>query len=132
FFPIGQAMNKNLTVNMGNCPHRKYLPMLVDLVRNGTIDPTRVLKEEVEPMGSVLEAYRAFDRRMPGWIKVELKPAAVAAETGAATGHADPSSSGPPARNEKRAGLARGPPVALRPAGFEPATLGLGNRCSIP
>jgi threonine dehydrogenase-like Zn-dependent dehydrogenase len=77
FFPIGQAMNKNLTVNMGNCPHRKYIPMLVDLVKNGTIDPTKVLKEEVEPMDSALEAYRAFDRRQPGWIKVELKPAAV-------------------------------------------------------
>ena len=77
FFPIGMAMNKNLTVNMGNCPHRKYIPMLVDLVRNGTIDPTKVLKEEVEPMESVLDAYRAFDVRRPGWIKVELKPTAV-------------------------------------------------------
>jgi threonine dehydrogenase-like Zn-dependent dehydrogenase len=79
FFPIGQAMHKNLTVNMGNCPHRRYLPLLLDLVRNGTIDPARVLKEEVEPMDSVIEAYRAFDRRAPGWIKVELKPAAVPA-----------------------------------------------------
>lgn len=66
-----------LTVNTGNCPHRKYIPMLLDLVRNGTIDPTQVLKEEVEPMESVIEAYKAFDRRQPGWIKVELKPAAV-------------------------------------------------------
>ena len=41
FFPIGMAMNKNLTVKMGNCPHRKYMPMLVDMVRNGTIDPTQ-------------------------------------------------------------------------------------------
>lgn len=80
FFPIGMAMNKNLTVNMGNCPHRKYLPMLVDMVRNGTIDPTKVLKEEVEPMSSVIEAYKAFDRRKPGWIKVELKPVAVGAK----------------------------------------------------
>ncbi len=77
FFPIGMAMNKNLTVNMGNCPHRKYLPMLVDMVRNGTIDPTHVLKEEVEPMDSVIEAYKAFDKRMPGWIKVKLEPATV-------------------------------------------------------
>jgi threonine dehydrogenase-like Zn-dependent dehydrogenase len=79
FFPIGQAMNKNLAVNMGTCPHRKYIPMLVDVVRSGTIDPTRILKEEVEPMESVIEAYRAFDRRMPCWIKVELKPVAVPA-----------------------------------------------------
>lgn len=76
FFPIGAAMNKNLTIQMGNCPHRKYVPLLVDMVRNGTIDPTQVVKEEVQPMESVLEAYKAFDRRMPGWIKVELKPVA--------------------------------------------------------
>ncbi|MBW4640030.1 MAG: hypothetical protein KME05_17730 [Gloeocapsa sp. UFS-A4-WI-NPMV-4B04] len=26
FFPLGMAMNKNLTVNMGNCKNRKYIP----------------------------------------------------------------------------------------------------------
>lgn len=77
FFPIGMAMNRNITVNMGNCPHRKYLPMLVDMVRNGTIDPTKVLREEIEPMVSAIEAYKEFDRRQPGWIKVKLEPATV-------------------------------------------------------
>ncbi len=38
-FPIGQAMNKNLVMRMGNTPHRAYIPRLVDMVRNGTIDP---------------------------------------------------------------------------------------------
>ena len=80
FFPIGMAMNRNLVIRMGNCPHLKYVPKLVDMVRDGTIDPTKVVKEEVEPMSSVIEAYKAFDKRMPGWIKVELKPAAVAAK----------------------------------------------------
>jgi threonine dehydrogenase-like Zn-dependent dehydrogenase len=79
FFPIGMAMNKNLTVKMGNCPHRRYLPMLVDLVHNGTVDPTKVLKQEVEPIASAVEAYKAFDQRKPGWIKVQLEPAAVPA-----------------------------------------------------
>ena len=32
-FPIGVAMNKNLTINMGNCNHRKYVPELIELVR---------------------------------------------------------------------------------------------------
>ncbi len=77
FFPIGMAMNKNLTVNMGNCPHRRYMPMLVDMVRSGTIDPIKVLKEEVEPLTSAIDAYKAFDQRMPGWIKVKLEPAGV-------------------------------------------------------
>ena len=73
FFPIGMAMNKNLTINMGNCNHRKYIPPLVDMVRDGTVDPAKILTQ-VEPMMSVLDAYKAFDRRQPGWVKVELVP----------------------------------------------------------
>jgi threonine dehydrogenase-like Zn-dependent dehydrogenase len=75
FFPIGQAMNKNLALNMGNCNHRKYLPQLVRLVASGAFDPRQVLTQ-VEPMTDVLSAYRAFNDRRPGWIKVELRPAA--------------------------------------------------------
>lgn len=74
-FPIGEAMNKNLTLNMGNCHHRRYAPQLIELVRTGAIDPTAILTK-AEPLQSVIEAYEAFDRREPGWIKVELKPAA--------------------------------------------------------
>ena len=31
YFPIGDAMEKNLTIKMGNCNHRKYIPRLVEL-----------------------------------------------------------------------------------------------------
>ena len=73
FFPIGAAMNKNLTINMGNCNHRKYLPQLVEMVRTGVIDPTAILTQQ-ETMSDAIEAYKAFDTRQPGWIKVELLP----------------------------------------------------------
>jgi threonine dehydrogenase-like Zn-dependent dehydrogenase len=72
-FPIGKAMNKNLTINMGNCHHRKYIPHLVELVRSGIIDPTAILTQ-IEPLTEAMEAYKAFDKREPGWIKVELNP----------------------------------------------------------
>jgi threonine dehydrogenase-like Zn-dependent dehydrogenase len=74
-FPVGKAMNKNLTVNMGNCNHRTYIPKLVDMVRSGIIDPTEILTQK-EPLTSAIDAYKAFDERQPGWIKVELKPPA--------------------------------------------------------
>ncbi|HEU5274024.1 MAG TPA: zinc-dependent alcohol dehydrogenase, partial [Xanthobacteraceae bacterium] len=67
FFPIGEAMNKNLRLNMGNCHHRRYALQLVELVRTGAIDPTAVLTK-AEPLQSVIEAYEAFDRRKPGWV----------------------------------------------------------------
>lgn len=71
-FPIGTAMNKNLTVKMGNCNHRSYIPRLVEKVRNGSVDPTLVLTQ-VEPLFDVIDAYRQFDLRHAGWIKVGLQ-----------------------------------------------------------
>jgi threonine dehydrogenase-like Zn-dependent dehydrogenase len=72
-FPIGIAMNKNLTIKAGNCNHRHYLPHLVELVTNGTVDPAYLITEE-EPMTDIIEAYREFDHREPGWLKVAVKP----------------------------------------------------------
>jgi threonine dehydrogenase-like Zn-dependent dehydrogenase len=72
-FPIGQAMGKNLTINMGNCNHRKYLPYLVDLVESGAVDPTKILTH-VKPLSKVLQAYSAFDQHKSGWMKVEIVP----------------------------------------------------------
>jgi threonine dehydrogenase-like Zn-dependent dehydrogenase len=72
-FPIGKAMNKNLTIKMGNCNHRKYLPRLIELVRSGEINPTEVLTKR-EKLADVIAAYKAFDLRQPGWVKVELRP----------------------------------------------------------
>jgi threonine dehydrogenase-like Zn-dependent dehydrogenase len=74
-FPIGMAMNKNLTINMGNCNHRKYLPHLVELVRVGAVVPSELLTQ-VEHIEDAVDAYRCFDKRESGWMKVELAPAA--------------------------------------------------------
>ncbi len=74
-FPLGTVMMKNLTVRAGNCPHRRYLPHLVELVRSGVVDPTTILTQ-VDPLTKALDAYKAFDERQPGWVKVELLPAA--------------------------------------------------------
>jgi threonine dehydrogenase-like Zn-dependent dehydrogenase len=70
-FPIGMAMNKNLTMQMGNCNHRKYLPKLIDLVTSGQIKPGSVLTQQ-EDLMSAIEAYEHFDHRDSGWIKVKL------------------------------------------------------------
>ncbi len=72
-FPIGGAMNKNLTINMGNCHHRRYIPILIEMIQAGRIDPAKILTQ-IKPMGDAIEAFKAFDRRESGWIKVELQP----------------------------------------------------------
>jgi threonine dehydrogenase-like Zn-dependent dehydrogenase len=72
-FPIGKAMNKNLTVKMGNCNHRRYIPFLMNLVQSGVIHPEEILTN-VEPLVSAVEAYKNFDKRESGWLKIELLP----------------------------------------------------------
>ena len=74
-FPIGAVQQRNLTVKGGNCNHRRYIPRLIGLVASGAFDPTDVLTQR-EPVTGAIEAYEIFDRRRPGWIKVELLPEA--------------------------------------------------------
>jgi threonine dehydrogenase-like Zn-dependent dehydrogenase len=74
-FPVGQMMNKNLTVKAGNCNHRKYLPRLVELVRAGVIRPEQYFTQKVG-VTSAIDAYHHFDQHEHGWLKVKLEPAA--------------------------------------------------------
>lgn len=76
-FPIGTLQQRNLTVKGGNCNHRRYIPMLLDHVASGAIDPTRFVTQH-EPVRGAIEAYETFDRREDGWLKVALEPEAAA------------------------------------------------------
>ncbi len=73
FFPTGQAMMKNLTLRAGNCNHRKYIPMLIQIVSAGSVKPERVITQE-QPIVSAIDAYRTFADKKTGWLKVELRP----------------------------------------------------------
>lgn len=72
-FPIGKAINKNLKIVMGNCNHRAYIPKLLQIVQAGIVDPTEILTQTA-PLVDVIEAYKQFDKRESGWIKVALVP----------------------------------------------------------
>ncbi|GGC99901.1 zinc-dependent alcohol dehydrogenase [Aquisalinus flavus] len=72
FFPIGQAMNKSLSINMGNCNHRSYIPHLIEMVERGNVDPAKIITQD-EEMVDAITAYEQFDQRKSGWVKVELE-----------------------------------------------------------
>lgn len=72
-YPIGEAMNKNLKIVMGNCPHRAYIPNLLALINDNRVDPLALLTQQC-PITDVVEAYKNFDKRQDGWLKVSLKP----------------------------------------------------------
>ncbi|CAM5327920.1 Glutathione-dependent formaldehyde dehydrogenase OS=Stutzerimonas stutzeri OX=316 GN=CXK95_09725 PE=3 SV=1 [Stutzerimonas stutzeri] len=81
-------MNKNLTINMGNCHHRKYIPRLIEMIQARRIDPAKVLTQ-VKPMTDAIAAFEAFDRRENGWIKVELQPQASSRGEAAGSGQGE-------------------------------------------
>jgi threonine dehydrogenase-like Zn-dependent dehydrogenase len=55
----------------GPAPVRRYLPELIDLILNGTINPGKVF-DLVLPLEQVAEGYRAMDERRA--IKALLRP----------------------------------------------------------
>jgi threonine dehydrogenase-like Zn-dependent dehydrogenase len=67
-FPLGEAMNRNLTVKAGNCPHRAFIPKLLAMVGGGGLDPTTFITQHSEPL-SMVDAYEQFDSRNEGWMK---------------------------------------------------------------
>lgn len=73
FFPIGLAMNKSLTVRGANCSHRKYIPKLLEIVDKGSFRPSNILTV-ADGFTDAINCYENFDKRQPGWVKVELLP----------------------------------------------------------
>jgi threonine dehydrogenase-like Zn-dependent dehydrogenase len=75
-YPIGEAMNKNLTLKMANCNHGRCVPELVEMTRAGAGRTGRSALTQPEEIVDVEEVFKAFDRRESGWIEVELEPQA--------------------------------------------------------
>jgi len=44
------------------------------MVESGVVDPEQMITQH-EPLRDVLDAYKQFDLRQPGWLKVALEPA---------------------------------------------------------
>lgn len=74
FFPLGQAMNKNLKVHMGHCNHRRYIPELIGHFVSGRLKPSSFVTQQKE-LTSVIDAYHRFDAQEDGWVKVVLEAA---------------------------------------------------------
>jgi threonine dehydrogenase-like Zn-dependent dehydrogenase len=43
------------------------------MISRGVVDPTHILTKK-DPLLSAIDAYKAFDERQQGWIKVALVP----------------------------------------------------------
>lgn len=75
-FPVrmGEMFQKNLTLKSG-LVNLNQMARLLKLVETGQLDLTPIITHEF-PLSEVLEAYRIFEKREDGCIKVLLKPGA--------------------------------------------------------
>jgi len=71
--PLGAFMNKALTLKTGQTHMQKYMPMLLDRIQKGDIDPSYIISHEV-PLEDAPMMYQTFKYKMDGCTKVVLKP----------------------------------------------------------
>ncbi|MBD1832938.1 glutathione-dependent formaldehyde dehydrogenase [Cyanobacteria bacterium FACHB-472] len=71
--PMGAAFNKGLTFRMGQMFGQKYMPMLLDRVMNGEIDPSAVFTHRL-PLEETKQGFEIFKHKKDNCIKVLLKP----------------------------------------------------------
>lgn len=71
--PIGTAMNKNITMRMGQCNVRRYMPELLDHIQNGRVEAKSIITHRI-PLEDVDMAYRIFAQKKDDCIKAILIP----------------------------------------------------------
>ena len=71
--PIGNVVNKGVTIRANQASVKRLLPRLIDHVQAGRIDPKGLITHRV-PLEDVAEAYHLFSSKLDGCIKPVLIP----------------------------------------------------------
>ena len=71
--PMGSAINRGLTFRMAQTPVQHYLPMLLERIEKGDIDPSVVITHRAT-LEEGPDMYRTFRDKKDGCIKVVMKP----------------------------------------------------------
>jgi 2-desacetyl-2-hydroxyethyl bacteriochlorophyllide A dehydrogenase len=72
-FPIGPAFMKDVTLRIGLADVPRHLPPLLTLVRSGRLEPRELITHRMA-LTDGADAYRLFDARRDGCLKVVLRP----------------------------------------------------------
>jgi threonine dehydrogenase-like Zn-dependent dehydrogenase len=72
--PIGNVVNKGLTLRANQASVKRLLPRLIEHVRSGYIEPKRLITHRI-PLEEVADAYHMFSSKLDGCIKPVLIPA---------------------------------------------------------
>lgn len=71
--PFGAFVNKGLTLKAGQTHVHKYLPILMEKIEKGEIDPTFVITHRAR-LEDAPELYRTFRDKSDGCIKLVMTP----------------------------------------------------------
>lgn len=71
--PIGNAVNKGLTLRMNQASVKRHLPRLIEHIQGGRISPREVITHRM-PLEAVADAYHMFSSKLDNCIKTVLVP----------------------------------------------------------
>jgi len=71
--PIGNVVNKGLTLRANQASVKRLLPRLIEHVKAGHIEPKKLITHKV-PLDDIADAYHLFSRKLDGCIKPVLVP----------------------------------------------------------
>ncbi|MFC0132589.1 glutathione-dependent formaldehyde dehydrogenase [Massilia eurypsychrophila] len=71
--PIGNALNKGLTLRMNQASVKRHLPRLIEHIQAGRINPKEIITHRV-PLEEVSDAYHIFSSKLDQCIKTILIP----------------------------------------------------------
>src|ERR671921_2801647 len=71
--PIGNVVNKGITIRANQASVKRLLPRLIEHVQNGVLDPKAMITHRV-PLEDVSDAYRIFSAKLDECIKPVLMP----------------------------------------------------------
>lgn len=74
-FDFGRLFQKGQQIGTGQCPVKRYNERLRDLIIAGRATPSKIVSHEL-PLSEAPSAYDKFDKRVDGFTKVLLHPAA--------------------------------------------------------
>ncbi|WP_279482844.1 glutathione-dependent formaldehyde dehydrogenase [Aureimonas sp. SK2] len=71
--PMGSAINRGLTFRMAQTPVQRYLPILLQRIEEGQIDPSFIITHRAS-LEEGPDLYKTFRDKQDGCVKVVLKP----------------------------------------------------------
>ena len=76
--PVGNIVNKGLTIRANQASVKRLLPRLIEHIRNGVLNPKALITHRF-PLEEVSDAYRIFSDKLDNCIKPILIPPAARA-----------------------------------------------------